>query len=260
MNDATFLGFGTALDTVARIATSADRATGRVQLVSVSGAVEFRTFVQCWTTSRGVTLRLKTRWYASSSHFSSVRRNAPTSSGDWIALDGLEGSVIWPATRDEESIGRHSILSGFIFHDHLHVLAGRLDQRFDALGSATIGTAFQLAVAVFIAGTFAVATIDRDGHQIRALPGFDFVLDRAASTVGSVIFAVTRKAFRTTQGPAAGIALDRHVVDWIDKRIANRASNWNLFFFNNFFVDVIAASLDGRTKWKSWTERSFRAR
>lgn len=119
-------------------------------MISVRRAVEVRAFSQSRAASRDVTLGLKTWGNSSSGHFSAVGGNAPTRASDGIALDGLESSVIGPASRDEKSVGRHAILPGFVFHDHLRVLAGRLDERLDALGSATVGTAFQLAVAVLV--------------------------------------------------------------------------------------------------------------
>ena len=138
----------------------------------------------------------------------------------------------------------------------MHVLAGRLHQRLDALRSATVGTAFQLAVAVLVGGTFAVAAVHRDGDQVWALPGFQLVLDRTASAIGPVVFAVARESVRACKCPAARIALDRQVVSWIDVRLANRARQDDFFFF---FFFLFSAALDGRAEWQSRAERSFRA-
>lgn len=138
LDDSTLFRSGAALDAGARVATSTNRAAGRVQLVSVSQAVKLWAFRQSRTASWSVALRLKTGRDSSSGQLSAIAGNAPTGPCERIALNGLESSVFRPAFRDEKSIGRHSVLPGLVLHDHLHVLAGRLDQRLDALGSATI--------------------------------------------------------------------------------------------------------------------------
>jgi hypothetical protein len=130
------------------------------------------------------------------------------------------------------------------------VLAGRLDERLDALGSATVGAALELAVTVLVGRALAVAAVHRDGHQVRALAGLDDVLDRAAGPVRPVVFAVTGKSCRAAQRPAARIALDGQIVDRVEERLASRAAGRPFFYF--FFLDVGVFSvklLDSRAKW-----------
>jgi hypothetical protein len=77
------------------------------------------------------------------------------------------------------------------------------------------------------------------------------VLDRAASAVRPVVFAVTGKSCRAAQRPAARIALDGQIVDRVEEWLASRAAGRPFFDFF-FLLDVGVFSvklLDGRAEW-----------
>jgi len=152
-----------------------------------------------WAESRSVTLRCQAGRNSGARNFSSVGRNAPAGLCEWIALNGLKSSIFLTTARNKEPVGwpAASVLSRSVFHDHLGVLAGRLEKGLDALRSAAIGAALLLAIAVFIHGAFAIAAIHRDGYQVRALTALNgrTVLDRAAHSIRSIIRVVARITF-----------------------------------------------------------------